>query len=55
MAKSFCSGCRFWEIAERFDLSKFHYCSKLVTDSYKVRKNICGGKYYSKDRDNKSG
>ena len=48
MAKSFCSGCRFWEIAERFDLSKFHYCSKLVTDSYKVRKNICGGKYYKR-------
>ena len=44
MAKSFCYGCKFWQIAEQFDGSKFHYCEKLITDSLQVRKEVCNGK-----------
>ena len=48
MAKSFCNGCKYLDVAEKFDLSKFRYCSRLVTDSYKKRKEVCGGKYYKR-------
>lgn len=45
MAKSFCSGCTHWKVAETFDGSKFHYCSILETHSYFERKFLCNGKY----------
>lgn len=46
MAKSFCSGCKYWLFCQRgYGLSGFHYCDKLHTDSLLERKEFCGGKY----------
>jgi hypothetical protein len=45
MAKSFCDGCMFLQIAEQFDNRKFHYCAKFITDKLQVRKEKCNGKY----------
>ena len=46
MQKSMCNGCKYWEVAEEFDISKFHYCTKFpYAISARQRRNICNGKY----------
>ena len=47
MPKSMCNGCKYWEVAEEFDLTKFHYCAKFATNNLHERKVMCGGRYYS--------
>lgn len=44
MPKSFCSGCKFWEIAEMFDKTTFHYCRKFQEADLKRRRLKCNGK-----------
>jgi hypothetical protein len=44
MAKSFCTGCRFWTVGKEFDGSKFHYCFKLKEYTLYNRKKLCNGK-----------
>lgn len=47
MAKSFCSGCKYW-VWHSFDYSEeigFHYCEILETHSLRERKFLCHGKF----------
>lgn len=45
MAKSFCSGCKYWTwCPPDYFASGFHYCDVLNTDSLLERKERCGGK-----------
>lgn len=55
MAKSFCGGCKHWELyrakpyGDNYDASeRFHYCNKYNEMSLKRRKTICNGVYYEK-------
>ena len=46
MAKSFCSGCKWWEWCPPDEwMQGFHYCEKLMSESLLERKEFCGGKY----------
>lgn len=45
MAKSFCSGCKYWTwCPPDYFASGFYYCDVLNTDSLLERKERCGGK-----------
>ena len=48
MAKSFCSGCKYWKrctIGFEYNDPAFYYSKKFEDFKLSVRKELCGGKY----------
>lgn len=53
MAKSFCTGCKYWEwydASREEGNERFRYCAKYDTEDLESRKIQCGGKYNTSNK-----
>ena len=49
MTKSFCAGCKHWQLYDDHIGTRFYGCYKFLCWENDLRKKFCGGKYYTKE------